>query len=465
MPSDTRRFDDGGGNTQPVRRFGWKSTDELGQLAEELAVSIPTSNDVSILAERVQVGRIEIPNSLAIQPMEGCDGDAEGRPDELTIRRYDRFAAGGAGLIWAEAIAVVPEGRANPRQLWLHEANVDAFRALVGRIRRVAAESREPGHRPMLVAQLTHSGRYARPASTRHPIIVQHDPHRDQHMGLADDWPVATDGYLDGLLDTYVNAARLAFEAGFDAVDIKACHGYLISELLCSHRREGRYGGSFENRTRFLLDVIDRIHSGLGEDRMVVTRLGVFDAIPHPYGWGVDRADCARPDLTEPKRLVGLLAERGVPMINVSLASPYYNPHLGRPFDRNVAGGYESPEHPLVGVCRAVELAGLIQKAFPSIAIVGTGYSWLQTLFPNVAAAVKANGLATIPGAGRLAFAYPDFAADILDRGHLDAAKVCIACSGCTQIMRDGGRTGCVVRDREIYGPIYKAGRAKSEEA
>ena len=463
MPSDARRSDDGGGNTRPVERFGWKSTDELGKLAGELSVAIPTSNDVSVLAEPVQVGGIEIPNSLAIHPMEGCDGDAEGRPDELTIRRYDRFAAGGAGLIWAEAIAVTPEGRANPRQLWLHEANVDAFAALVARIRRTAEDAR--GRRPMLVAQLTHSGRYARPGSERHPIIVQHDPHRDGHMGLDPGWPVATDDYLDELRDVYVSAARLAFEAGFDAVDIKACHGYLVGELLCSHRREGRYGGPFENRTRFLLDVIDRIHSALGGDRMVVTRLGVFDAVPYPYGWGVDRADCTRPDLTEPKRLVGLLAERGVPMINVTLASPYYNPHIGRPFDRNVAGGYEPPEHPLVGVCRAIDLAGSIQKEFPGVAIVGTGYSWLQTLFPNVAAAVKMNGLAALVGAGRLAFAYPDFAADILERGRLDANKVCIACSGCTQIMRDGGRTGCVVRDRDVYGPILKAGRVKSKEA
>ena len=283
-------------------------------------------------------------------------------------------------------------------------------------------------------------------------------------MQLEPDWPVATDDHLDRLRDVYVDAARLAFDAGFDAVDIKACHGYLVNELLGARERDGKYGGPFENRTRFLLDVVDAVRATHGPGRMVTTRLGVFDAVPYPHGWGVDCSDCMRPDLAEPKRLIGLLADRGVPMINVTLASPYYNPHIGRPFNRNVAGGYDPPEHPLVGVCRAIELAGEIQQAFPGLPVVGTGYSWLQTLFPNVAAAAKAGGLATLIGAGRLAFACPDFAADILDRGRLDPDKVCIACSACTQIMRDGGRTGCVVRDRDIYGPIYRAGRANKEE-
>jgi len=444
-----------------MTKFRWSSTDELRALAESLSLSIPVSEDVSILAEPVRVGGALVPNSLAIHPMEGCDGDSAGRPGELTIRRYDRFAAGGAGLLWVEATAVVPEGRANPRQLWLHEKSKDAFAALTGRILRAASDEHGPERRPMLVAQLTHSGRYARPGRERHPIIAQHDPHRDEHMKLPADWPVVTDEHLDELQDAYVDAARLAFGAGFDAVDIKACHGYLVSELLCAHRRAGRYGGSLENRTRFLLEVIGRIHAELGDDKMVVTRLGVFDAVPYPYGWGVSRDDWTRPDLAEPKRLVKLLAGRGVPMINVSLANPYYNPHYGRPFNKNTAGAYESPEHPLAGVCRAIELAGSIQKDFPGVAIVGTGYSWLQALFPNVAAAVKANGLAALIGVGRMAFAYPGFAADILRKGALDPGKVCIACSACTQIMRDGGRAGCVVRDKEIYGPIYEAGRTK----
>ena len=256
----------------------------------------------------------------------------------------------------------------------------------------------------------------------------------------------------------------MAFEAGFDAVDIKSCHGYLINELFACHNRKGKYGGPFENRMRFLLEVIDKIHKELGNEALVVTRLGVYDAIPYPFGWGVDRADYTKPDLTEPKKLIGLLQQRGVNLINITVANPYYNPHVGRPFNETIVGGYDEPEHPLVGVSRLTNLAGEIQTEFPDTAIVGTGYSWLRTLFANVAAASKANGLATIIGAGRMAFAYPDFARDILTNGRMYPEKVCVSCSACTQIMRDSGMTGCVIRDNEVYGPIFEHGRMSDRD-
>ena len=402
--------------------------------------------------------------------MEGCDGDSQGSPGKLTLRRYERFAAGGAGLLWFEATAVVPEGRANPRQLWLNEGNSEAFAALIKLTRQKAAENNGPGHKPIIVAQLTHSGRYSKPRAVAHPIIAQRDPYRDplvtqqkpdpnSKSKIPPDWPIVTDDYLDRLQDTYVKAVRIAFEVGFDAVDIKSCHGYLINELFACYNRTGKYGGSFENRTRFLLEVIDKIHKELGQEMPVFTRLGIYDAIPYPYGWAVDKEDWTRPDLTEPKKLISLLRDRGVKLINITAANPYYNPHVGRPFNEPVAGGYPQPEHPLVGVCRLINLAGEIQKEFRDIAIVGTGYSWLRTLFANVAAASKAYGLATLIGAGRMAFAYPDFARDIIRNGRLDPKSVCVACSACTQIMRDSGMTGCVVRDNKVYGPIFKQGR------
>ena len=458
-------------------------------------VTLDAIEDVSILAEPVQLGPpggVVIPNSLAAHPMEGCDGDSQGRPGKLTFRRYERFAAGGAGLIWFEATAVVSEGRANPRQLWLNENSKDSFAALVERIHRRAREARrettkyknkklsglcELGGegRPIIVAQLTHSGRYSKPGGVAHPIIAQRDPYRDPLVPqlkpepnakskMPADWPVVTDDYLDQLQNAYVKAARVAFEVGFDAVDIKSCHGYLINELFACRNRAGKYGGSFENRTRFLLEVIDKIHKELGQEAAVVTRLGIYDAIPYPYGWAVDKDDYTKPDLTEPKKLIALLRDRGVKLINITIANPYYNPHVGRPFNEPIIGGYPEPEHPLVGVSRLINLAGEIQKEFRDIAIVGTGYSWLRTLFANVAAASKANGLATLIGAGRMAFAYPDFAKDIIARGRLDPQKVCVACSGCTQIMRDGGMTGCVVRDNKVYGPIFKQGRMSDRD-
>ncbi|MBW8038728.1 MAG: NAD(P)-binding protein [Planctomycetes bacterium] len=455
--------------------FNLGGIEDLKQLASGLGVRLNAIEDVSILKEEVRAGGLVIPNSLAVHPMEGCDGDSEGRPGKLTVRRYQRFAAGGAGLIWGEATAVVGEARANPRQLWLNEKSKDSFRALTAMMRQVAAESMGASHKPVIVAQLTHSGRYSRPGSVGRPMILQRDPYRDALVPqkepnpnakskIPEDWPLVTDEDLDKLQDSYVEAARIAFEAGFDAVDIKSCHGYLINELFACHNREGRYGGPFENRTRFLLEVIDKIHKELGEEAQVVTRLGIYDAIPYPYGWGVDKDDYTKPDLTEPKKLIALLSARGVKLINITAANPYYNPHIGRPFNETIVGGYEEPEHPLAGVSRLVELAGEIQNQFSDIAVVGTGYSWLRTLLPNVGAAGKANGLVSIVGVGRMAFAYPDYAKDIITKGRMFAEKVCVACSACTQIMRDHGMTGCVVRDNEVYGPIFAHGRMTDRE-
>ncbi len=455
--------------------FDLEKTEDLRKLAASLSLDMPMQEDVSILDQALKIGPLTAPNRLAVNPMEGADGDSDGSPCELTLRRYKRFAAGGSGILWVEAIAVVPQGRANPRQLWLHDESKDAFANMVKQSRKAAQESMGKQHNPIIVAQLTHSGRYSRPEGKANPIIPQRDPYRDAMVpqqppiknakqAIPDNWPIVTDGYLDGLVEHYVKAAKLAFEVGFDAVDIKACHGYLINELLACHNREGRYGGSFENRTRLLLAIIDAIKQKLGKDMIITTRLGIYDAIPYPYGWAVDKNDYTKPDLTEPKKLFALLSQRNIPMINVTIGNPYYNPHYGRPYNEPIAGLYASPENPLAGVERMIRLTGEMQRAFPNMILVGPGYSWLRHLMPYVGAAVLKNGSAGIIGAGRMSLAYPDFAKDILTKGKLDPNKVCIACSACTQIMRDGGTTGCVVRDNKVYGPIYKHGRMSNRD-
>jgi 2,4-dienoyl-CoA reductase (NADPH2) len=455
--------------------FKLSSIEDLRNLGRELNAPVDAIEDVSILSKPVQAGGLLIPNSLAVHPMEGCDGDSQGRPGKLTLRRYGRFAAGGAGLIWGEATAVVPEGRANPRQLLLVEKNRESYIEMIKMMRQAAHDSMGPRHQPVIVAQLTHSGRYSKPEGAAAPIIGQRDPYRDplipqakpdpdRKSRIPDDWPPVTDEYLDKLQDSYVEAARRAFEVGFDAVDIKSCHGYLINELLACHKRKGKYGGSFENRTRFLLEVIDKIRDELGDETPITTRIGIYDAIPYPYGWAVDKDDYTKPDLTEPKKLFKLLEQRGVKLINITIANPYYNPHVGRPFNEPIIGGYDEPEHPLVGVNRLISITGEIQKQFPDIAMVGTGYSWLRTLMPNVAAAARTNGMVTLIGGGRMSFAYPDFAKDILRTGRMYPEKVCVACSACTQIMRDGGMAGCVVRDNKVYGPIFEHGRMSDKD-
>ncbi len=267
---------------------------------------------------------------------------------------------------------------------------------------------------------------------------------------------------MEKLEDDYVQAAGVALKAGFPIVDVKCCHRYLLSELLGSHLREGRYGGSFANRTRFILNVVDKIHSQYGDDLKVAVRLNVWDGLPYPYGWGVGKETTGMEpgsmpmDLTEPKMLLAELEHRGVKLVNVTLGNPYYNPYLNRPYDKPSLGMNIPEEAPLVGVSRMLSAAGELQQAFPEMVIMGSGYSWLRHLLGHVAAGYLSKGLQKIAGVGREAFAYPEFARDLLEQGKMYSEKTCITCSKCTDIMRNGGTPGCVIRDNQIYLPIYR---------
>jgi 2,4-dienoyl-CoA reductase (NADPH2) len=437
--------------------FHFKSLDALNAAIVALGLEIQTDADVSPLNEPAGCGALRLPNRFVVLPMEGCDGLPDGSPGELTLRRYRRFAAGGAGLLWFEATAVVPEGRANPRQLWLHRNNVPAFARMLEE--SIAAAPT----RPFTVVQLTHSGRYSRPERAPRPVIAHRSPYLDPIHKLGPDYPLVTDDELERLEDAYVDAARFARAAGFDAVDVKACHRYLVSELHASHTREGRYGGSFENRTRFFRNVVMKIRDAV-PGLIVTSRMNVYDAMPYPYGFGVDRNDVSKPDLSEPVELVRFFRETGAPLVNITIGNPYYNPHVNRPFDIPVAGGYVPDEHPLAGVARFISIVRRIQQEFPDMLVVGGGYSWLRQFLPNVAAASVRNGWVSLVGLGRMAFAYPDLPRDLAAGRAPDVERVCVACSACTQIMRDGGTAGCVPRDAAIYEPIYKEGRANAPD-
>lgn len=443
--------------------FNLSNLKELKGAVRALGLEIPVEEDTSYLTQPVRVLDKVIPNAMAIQPMEGCDGTAQGAPDELTFRRYRRFGAGGAGLLWFEACAVVPQGRANPRQIWLHTDTSDEFARLVDESRRAAAASMGEGHNPFLVLQLTHSGRYSRPVDVPKPVIAFHDPILDKTRGIPEDYPVITDDELEALEDAYVEAARLAFDAGFDAVDVKSCHRYLLNELLAGYTREGKYGGSYENRTRFIKNVIGKIRAELGSDKIITTRINIHDAHPYPFGWGMDPHNPTLPDMEEPKRLARELQELGVPLINMTMGNPYYNPHINRPYDRPIEGLDYPHENPLVGEHRLISLTDQVRKHVPEVVVIGSGFSWLRNLWPYVGAGCIRDGCMDIVGVGRQGFAYPGFAKEILETGKLDRRHVCIGCSSCSQIMRDGGMSGCVPFDGEIYGPIYKEGRSKAK--
>ena len=443
--------------------FNFKELDELSAKINSLGVSVKLTEDFSPLAKGVKIGKLEAPNAFAILPMEGCDSNLDGSPSELVKRRYMRLAAGGAGLIWWEACAVVNEGRANELQMMLTDENFESFASLLEKTNNESLLKN--GYRPVNILQLTHSGRYSRPFGHKAaPIIPQHDPILDPRVGIDESYPVVTDEYLDSLIERYVHSAKLAKKVGFDGVDIKACHRYLLSELLASHTREGRYGGSFENRTRLLRDIIAAVRSELDDDFIIASRFNVFDAHPYPYGFGEDKDDFMKFDPTEPLQLVNMLCESGVSLLSNSAGNPYYiYPQVTRPFDTSSMGVPIPEEHQLQSIERLFAFTRLIQEAAGDIPVIGNGYSWLRQYIPHAGAANLADGSCRMVGIGRQAFAYPDLPRDVLVSGAMDAKKSCVACSKCTQIMRDHGRTGCVIRDSKIYAPLFKEAREDAE--
>lgn len=435
------------------KEFKYNSLEEVIRDAESMNLNLHFSNNMKLFHKKVNVNGTIIPNSLAFHPMEGTDGKEDGSPDELTIRRYERFSRGGAGLIWFEAVAVVPEGRVCPRQLWINENNFGEFRKLHEKIIANAHEEFGNDFTPVCIMQLTHSGRFSKPEGPPAPMIAYHNPYLDKAKKIDENIMPVDDDYIESLEEKFEEAAVLAYKAGFNGVDIKSCHRYLNSELLAGCTRKGKYGETFEGRTRFLLNTVDRIKNRLGEKFIVTARLNIYDGIPYPYGWGVDKDDHRRFDFTEPLKLIRILYEKGVRLLNLTMGTPYYNPHVNRPFDK---GEYIHEEHPLQGVARLVSGIGEIQQSVPEMAIVGTGYSWLRHFSPYLAAGILENKYATVIGYGRESFAYPDFPKDLMNNEYIRKEKCCIACGKCTEIMRAGGTAGCVIRDSDVYGKIYK---------
>jgi len=471
-----------------ARYFKFRTRAELEAEASNLGLDLRFSDDLSPLFRPVAVGSLTAGNSMCIQPMEGCDATLDGHPDELTHRRYQRFGAGGAKLIWGEATAVLDEGRANARQLLINDRTAPDLERMLNGCRQAHREALGKDEDLLVGLQLTHSGRY----SFRKPLIAFHDPILDPRITdkstgkqLDASYPLLSDDYLKRLVDHYVAAAKLAHKIGFQFVDVKQCHRYLLSELLAAQNRPGPYGGSLENRTRLARDIITAIRSEV-PGVVIGTRLNAYDCIPYRNpdvaggagepcawqapllsAWGTRADDPFTPDLTEPKWWIGEMVKLGVSLVNISMGNPYAVMHVIRPFEYPPPDAYETPEHPLIGVNRHFDVAGQLQQAFPQLPIVGSGYSYLQEYIFNAGAANIRDGRITFVGAGRAAFSMPDFAIQLRDHGKLDRKRVCRTFSYCTALMRakhnELGQfaTGCPPFDKEVYMPIWEQAKKK----
>jgi NADPH2 dehydrogenase len=478
-------------SAQSILRLGTvKNAAGLRAHLHSLDLSLPCDEHLlseleSPLRQPLVRSGIRIGNRIAVQPMEGWDGLSDGNPSAHTIRRWQRFGRSGAKLIWGgEAVAVSHEGRANPNQLLAAphtEQSLAKLRTTLIEEHRATTGS-DNGLRIGL--QLTDSGRYSHPNAHGHPEprILYHHPILDRRMGLTAEYPALTDAAVTAIIENFHRAAVMAQRIGFDFVDIKHCHGYLGHEFLSAHTREGCYGGSFENRTRFLREVVQGIHSlapGLG----IAVRLSAFDSVPfHPdpersskgkpgpgipetensllpyrWGFGVDPLHPTEADLSEPMRFLSLLEELGIRLVNLTAGSPYYNPHIQRPALYPPSDGYLPPEDPLVGVARQMEATRKLKAQFPSLIFVGTGYSYLQDFLPHVAQAAIREEWVDLVGLGRMVLSYPELLWHASGGHEIQRKLICRTFSDCTTAPRKGLPSGCYpldhhYKDSEMMG-------------
>ncbi len=398
----------------------------------------------SVLSLPLNLYGITVKNRVVFHPMEGCDGTSDGAIGELTRRRYLRFAESGAGIIWFEATAVTNEGRANPRQLYLNEKTKEPFRLLIKEIKETSLKTN--GFEPLIIVQLTHSGRFSKPNGTPEPIVAYRNPHWETGKENQP-YIIASDDYCKTIPEKYRHASMLAEEVGFDGIDVKCCHGYLFNEFLSAKDRNGIYGGSLENRTRLYFECIDAVKNAISENLFVTTRLNACDCFPYPYGFGVDENNNI--DLSETKEIIKVLRDKGIKLINLTLGNPYLIPHINRPC-------INAPEDGETGLKRIYDVTKELNNEFEDVYFIASGLTYPGADAVEYAEKIIADGVADFAGFGRLTFAYPDFYKDYINNGSLDKNKLCLKCSKCSQLMRAGTVAGCPIRDSEVYMPYYQ---------
>jgi len=388
--------------------------------------------NLEMLSSPIKIGNKLAPNRIVNQPMECNDGDAQGNPTELTLKRYRRLAEGGAGIIIVESLTLTYESRARKNQLKISEENAGSLERLVKEMKEINRES-------LILFQINHSGRHSDPSFSK---VVSLYPAGDQTIHLL------TEKEIEEIGEGFVKAALLSKQVGADGLDFKHCHGYLCGEMLRpANTREDRFGGNFENRTQFFREVAQRIKKKVGADDFLVgVRYSVYEGIPG--GFGTSGPKEVIEDLAEPLAFAKMAEEMGMDYINVSAGIPAITPEIVRPTKNYPEGVYRH-----FGWAKAV-------KKLVKIPVIGSGYSYLRDgkndlkepdhtkkSFLYWAEKNLKDGNVDMVGIGRQSLADPLFAKKILS-GDIDRINFCTACGGCSVLLRSQKEVGCRVYDR-----------------
>jgi 2,4-dienoyl-CoA reductase-like NADH-dependent reductase (Old Yellow Enzyme family) len=377
---------------------------------------------MSLLETAIRIGQRVAPNRIVNQPMEGNDADEQGNPTDVTLQRYRKLAEGGAGVIIVEALAISQESRARKNQLAIHPKTAGGLGNLIREMRRINSAS-------LTLMQITHSGSQSQGDFSFH---------------------ILTEKEIVGLEDAFTRAAVIAEQVGADGIDFKQCHGYLGGEILRpANLRPDRFGGSFENRTRFFRETAQKIKDAVGDSFLLGSRFSAYEGIPGGFGTG--GAQEVIEDLTESLALAGAVEKAGFHYINVSAGIPSVTPEIVRPTRSYPEGVYRH-----FGWARAV-------KKVVKIPVIGSGYSYLRDgqnelkeadpgrkSFTYWTERNLSEGNCDLVGIGRQSLADPLFAQKILS-GQASKINFCLACGSCSALLRAQAPTGCVV-----YFDFYK---------
>ena len=388
----------------------------------------------SLLSQPIRIGTKRASNRIVYQSMESNDADGRGRPSERTLARYRRLAEGGPGVLFVEAMSISETSRGRTNELRIRPETAESLAQLVAVIREANPE-------PLVLFQISHDGRNSGSFSRRVGLYPSGDPPVE----------VISTEEIEPIGDEVVRAAVIAAEAGADGIDFKHCHGYLFCEMLRpANRREDRYGGSFENRTRFFAETVEKIKNEVA-DRSFILGCRVSAYEPFSGGIGTAGPESDREDLTEPIAFARLMEKAGMHYINVSAGGPL-----------SVPGKADGD-----AVLRHFRLARTI-KAAVGLPVMGATYTFFRDgdhklegpglegqPFRSVAERNISEGWVDLVGVGRQSFADPLFAKKVLSGS--SEIDYCTLCNGCRKLLARQQQAGCAVYD-EHYRSLLVAG-------
>jgi 2,4-dienoyl-CoA reductase-like NADH-dependent reductase (Old Yellow Enzyme family) len=398
--------------------------------------------ETPMMSSPISIGNKTAPNRIVFQPMECNDADSSGDPSDLTVNRYRRFAEGGAGVIFSESLTLTTASRARKSQMAITEQNADGLARLIKTMREVNQDS-------LILFQLNQSGRLSEAAFSK---VISVYPTGDP------DIHVLTEEEIEEISDNFVKATVIAKQVGADGIDFKHCHGYVCTEMIQpANVRNDRYGGSFENRTRFFRETAHKMKAAINDDSFILgVRFNFYDGVTG--GFGTAGPEEVVEDFSEPLAFAKMMEDEGMHYINVSAGIA--GSDLTQPSKKYPEGVYR-----LFGWAQAVKQA-------VGIPVIGSGYTYLRdgkNKLPEPDQEKKSfvywaeknlrDGNVDMVGVGRQSLADPRFAQKIL-AGDAKAVNYCTICDRCLELMFAQQAVGCAVHDkfyRDLYRNLKKA--------